>query len=119
VMGPENRVETGRDRKGRFVPGVSGNAGGRPRSIAETLVKCRPSVSKELCEFWLLIAFGSAADVQRRFGVKPRLQDRMAAASELANRLHGKPVSVLEHESEADGHVPAFILPPGTQMAIT
>ena len=33
-MTPENRLSTGRDNAGRFVQGVTGNPGGRPRGLS-------------------------------------------------------------------------------------
>ena len=34
MTAPENRLVTGRDNAGRFVKGVSGNLGGRPKGLA-------------------------------------------------------------------------------------
>jgi serine/threonine protein kinase len=58
--------------------------------MAAAILEQRPTVSADLVEFWSLVAFGSATAVQKRFGVKPRIQDRLAAASELVDRLYGR-----------------------------
>lgn len=100
------------------MPGQSGNPGGRPKSLAATILEECPTVSADLVRFWLLIAFGTATEVQRRCGVRPRLQDRFYAASELADRLHGRPAPTVEIE-EHEPDVPAFILPPGSKVRIT
>src|SRR5690242_7060185 len=114
---PENRQESGRDEYGRFRTGVSGNPGGRPQSIIAVIRERRPNVSADLVDFWTLVAFGSAAAIQKKYGVKPRMQDRLAAASELADRLHGRSIPTTEMiEPEID--VPTFIFPPGTRIAI-
>ena len=68
---PEKRGTTGRDVRGRFRNGVSGNAGGRPKSMAAAILNRRPTVSTDLVDFWSLVAFGSAAAVKTRFGVTP------------------------------------------------
>jgi len=99
-----------------FVPGQSGNPGGRPKSMAAAILEQRPTVSADLVEFWSLVAFGSATAVQKRFGVKPRIQDRLAAASELVDRLHGRAVQAVEIDERPQ--VPCFILPDGSGIAI-
>lgn len=112
---PENRNQSGaiaRDAKGRFRAGTSGNVGGRPRSLSTTILGCRPRASEDLIAFWSTIAFSSSAAIKRRYGVAPRLQDRLAAAAELADRLHGRPVQSIEIEDDRP-LVPAFALPPG------
>lgn len=115
-MTPQNRGETGVARRdaaqGRFRQGVSGNPGGRPRAIATVILECRPTASEDLVAFWTLIAFGSSAAVKRKYGVAPRLSDRLAAAAALADRLHGRPV--LAEEVDDRPMVPAFALPADT-----
>lgn len=110
--GPENRLETGRDTKGRFRKGVSGNPGGRPPSIAATILERRPATSEDLADFWALIAFGSSTAIKRKYGVAPRLQDRLAAAAEIADRVHGRAVQAIEIDDRPQ--CPAFALPPDT-----
>jgi hypothetical protein len=100
-----------------FVPGQSGNPGGRPKSMAAAILKRCPGVTTELVDFWWLVAFGSATAIKERYGVDPRMQDRLAAAAELADRLHGRAVQAVDIEDDRP-HVPVFIMPPGTTVAI-
>jgi hypothetical protein len=48
--------------------------------------------------------------------VKPRIQDRLAAASALADRLHGRAVQTMEIDPVEP--VPCFLMPPGTRIAV-
>jgi hypothetical protein len=75
-----------------------------------------PTVDADLVELWRVVAFGSATAVLKRYGVKPRIQDRLEAASELADRLHGRAVPAMEFDAVEPG--PMFIMPPGTEIAI-
>jgi hypothetical protein len=70
----------------------------------------------DLVELWSIVAFGSATAVLKRYGVKPRIQDRLEAASELADRLHWLAVPAVEFDAVDPG--PVFIMPPGTKIAI-
>jgi hypothetical protein len=84
--------------------------------MAAAILQQRPTASADLAQFWTLVAFGSVTAIQKRYGVKPHLRDRLAAAAELADRLHGRAVQAMEFDSvEA---VPCFILPEGTKVAI-
>jgi hypothetical protein len=83
---------------------------------AAILNRC-PTASTDIVDFWVLVAFGSAAVVKERYGVEPRMQDRLAAASEIADRLHGKPVQAVDIDDERRD-VPVFIMPPDTHIAI-
>ena len=67
-------------------------------------------------DFWSTVAFGSASAVKKRFGVRPRIQDRLAAASELADRLHGRPTQVADVDDERPA-VPVYLLPEGARVA--
>ncbi len=96
---------------------MTGNAGGRPKSKAPAILDCCPTVSEDLVDVWTLVAFGSASAVKRRFGVTPRMQDRLAAAAELADRLHGKPIQAIDIDDERP-NVPVFIMPEDTHIAI-
>jgi hypothetical protein len=81
---------------------------------AAILDRC-PTASTELVDFWRLVAFGSVTAVQKRYGVKPRLQDRLTAAAELADRLHGRAIQAIEIDDRPD--VPCFLMPPGSRIA--
>ena len=87
-------------RRGGFKPGVSGNPGGRPAGI-RALVQARVGANGEqLVDFWMLVAFGEDADIKRQFGARTvvRLQERMQAVEELANRGFGKPTQPIDAE---------------------
>lgn len=85
--------------------------------MAATILDRCPTASADLVDFWVLVALGSATAVKRRFGVTPRMQDRLAAAAELADRLHGKPIQAIDIDDERP-NVPCFIMPEGTAIAI-
>jgi hypothetical protein len=74
-------------------------------------------MSEDLLDFFALIAFGSARAVKKRFGTTPSMRDRLAAASELANRLHGRPVQAIDIDDERPA-APVFVLPEGTSVAM-
>jgi hypothetical protein len=92
---PGIRRETGpqpilRAVNGRFAPGVSPNPSGRPkgtRNFAHT-IQARTNDGEELVRFMLRVFRGKVA------GAKVRLEDRMAAATWLADRGFGKPSQV-------------------------
>jgi len=115
-MPPENRAGTGRDANGRFEKGASGNPGGRPQSMAAAIREYRPSVSEDLVKLWSDIAFGAPAYIRRKYGVVPRVTDRLAAAAAIADRLHGRPSVAIEVDPQP--HMPAFILPEGTSVKV-
>ena len=85
--------------------------------MVATILEQRPTTSADLVEFWSVVAFGSAAAVEKRYGVRPRVQDRLAAASELADRLHGRAVQAVDIDDDGRD-VPTFVFPPGTRIAI-
>ena len=45
--------------------------------VADALLEHRPTASTDLAEFYTLVAFGSATAIEKRYGVKPRMQDRL------------------------------------------
>ena len=45
--------------------------------MAEAILARRPKTSTEIVDFWMRVAFVSAAVVKKRF-VTPRMQDRLA-----------------------------------------
>jgi len=77
----------------------------------------KSSASSDVVDFWVPVAFGSPAAVKKRFGVTPRMQDRLAAAGELADRLHGRPIQAIDIDDERP-NVPVFIMPGDTEIAI-
>jgi hypothetical protein len=83
-----------------FTPGKSGNPGGRPKSLVSAILEHRPTASKDLVAFWALVAFGTPANIKRKFGVAAKMRDRLAAAGELADRLHGRFIEQAWHVVE-------------------
>lgn len=89
-----------RDAKGRFLKGKSGNAGGRPKGLAD---QCRSAVrdGTDLVQFYL-DAFRGSMDwmttdddgnkIVKRTAIKPEL--RMEAAEWLTERGWGKAVQL-------------------------
>jgi hypothetical protein len=80
--------------------------------MATTILERRPNTSVDLVDFWTLLAFASSKAIKKRYGVAPRLADRLEAACQLADRLHGRAVQAVEIDDRP--HVPAFTLPEGT-----
>jgi hypothetical protein len=64
-------------------------------------------------------AFGLARAVKKRCGVTLQMQDRLAAAAELANRLHGRPIQAIDIDDEELLTVPVYILPEGGARVAT
>lgn len=72
-----------------FRPGVSGNPSGRPKGsggLASTVRRQVGGDPRQLIEALRLIATGDCNEVERQFGVRPGLGDRVSAISELLKR---------------------------------
>lgn len=70
---------------------------------------------QKLIDFWKLLAFGTAEDIEKAYGEKPKLRDRQAAADSLADRGYGK---VIQIEFEG-GWQPLFALPSGVSPSVS
>src|ERR1044071_8420231 len=79
----ENRAISGTVKGGPFRKGVSGNAGGRPRGLAQA-VRDATGDGQELVAFMLTVVRGQHRHV--------RVRDRIDAATWLADRAFGKPI---------------------------
>ncbi len=103
----ENRVGSG-----RFVKGISGNPGGRPKGLAE---KVRKATKDGSLIIRLMVAVTQGKTVG---GQKPKIRDRLDAARWLADRGWGKPIQVMEHggiEGDAIGANVVFYIPHNTR----
>ena len=88
MNGVENngRSRGGCTRRG-FLPGQSGNPGGRPKGLA-ALVRAQTKDGKELVDLMLQVLRGKLVVNGR----KPNISERMKAVEWLADRGWGKPV---------------------------
>ena len=79
-----------RDSKGRFIPGVCANPGGRPKgnpAVKDLLKKHSVDAAKKVVE---LLNCGN-----------PKIE--LAAAQEILNRTEGKPLQVQDVQMELQG----------------
>ncbi|MCC7111521.1 MAG: hypothetical protein IT382_19665 [Deltaproteobacteria bacterium] len=83
---PHSPAETGRDSRGRFAIGASGNPGGRPR-----LPEWFRVGSEDALRYLLDVATG-AVEVEKQ-------ELRIRAAEWVAGRVFGRPVAAAEEEA--------------------
>lgn len=76
-----------------FTPGVSGNPGGRPKSLANYIRETTDG-GREMVDLMVAVMRGETIN-----GKKPRIKDQMDAAGWLADRAIGKPVAMLDSRS--------------------
>jgi hypothetical protein len=96
---PENRREQAvRTRGGQFCKGVSGNPGGRAPSLG-VYIRTRTKDGEALADFMLAVM----TDTNRK------IDQRMEAATWLADRAFGKPAQVVEHAGDPENPLPILL----------
>ena len=104
----EAKLTPSRDAKGKFLKGVSGNPGGasKPEKTG-SLVKILDGLvdRSELGKMLWCLATGK--DRHGRAYKRPNLSGQLAAVQYIYDRLEGKPLLQLRHESD---DLPTFII---------
>ena len=73
-----------------FAPGVSGNPGGRPRSMGG-YIRSITSDGEEIVDLMVAVMRGETIN-----GMKPKIKDQMDAVSWLADRGFGRAITPVE-----------------------
>ena len=76
-----------------FLPGQTGNPGGRPKGMS-AYVRETTDGGREMVDLMVQVMRGETIN-----GMKPKIKDQMDAAGWLADRAIGKPVAMLDSRS--------------------
>jgi len=96
---PQNRGKQGaRTTAGRFPKGISGNPGGRAPGLG-TYIRTKTQDGHAIADFMLAVM----TDTGRK------IDQRMEAATWLADRGFGKPAQVLEHGGDPENLAPIVL----------
>jgi hypothetical protein len=99
MANPQNRDDTG-----RFLPGVSGNPAGRPKSLSR-YIREKTNDGSEIADFFLgVFASKEKIEYENSKGEKvkrdPNLRERMEAAEWLADRGWGRPTQPISGDED-------------------
>ncbi len=97
----QNSTKTAKKRRGPgrpFLPGQSGNPGGRPKGFAEYVRSRVGEIGEKLVDGAMVLAFGSSDERRKFFGepVRVSAKDRADALQYLTDRGFGKAPQVVE-----------------------
>lgn len=81
------------EKTGRWLPGLSGNPGGRPKEEADKI--------RDLARLWTADAFETIVDIM--LDKNERGATRLKAADHVISRGWGKVVELKEDEEDVDG----------------
>lgn len=99
---------TGRDAKGHFRKGVSGNPGGRPKdayvrkALRDALLEAHPGDERSRAQRVVEVAFGIAFDE----GAKP--SERLAAVAWITEQAEGRLPQAITSDEDGGGIVIRF-----------
>lgn len=102
---PQNRLSTGRDNVGRFVQGVTGNPGGRPKGLASYVREIAGDDGKMLVDGVLELLRQSEAS--GKGGIQAQ-RFQLECIQWLADRGFGKAVLSVEHTGSIGHNWDAF-----------
>ena len=88
---PDSRNKAGRTASGRFLPGTSGNPGGRPRSRRAITEAISDEDGAKVAAELVRLALHAKEESVRR-----------AACSDILDRLHGRPMQAMEIDTPRD-----------------
>lgn len=117
MANPQNR-----DESGKFLPGVSGNPAGRPKSLSR-YIREQTSDGEKIADFFLQV-FNKHTKIEyedskgKKVKRDPNLRERMEAAEWLADRGWGRPTQPISGDEDGGPVQVQNIFDPDTRKAI-